>query len=412
MSPRYVLVISLVFFGMSVFCQVRTIDFYITAGISNSPLLKDLNNQVKAHSIDSLLIKANRLPKVAFNGTLYYAPIINDYGYSEAVTNGGIFSTLVTVSQELFTAKTTEAQYAQLGIQNLSLANTGKITENDLKKEITSQYLDVCFLSKELNSSLETLKSLENEDAILRQFTEKGIYRQTEYLSFYLELQSQRLSYHEAMSQYRKELYQLNLLCGISDTSVVALSMPSLEMDHAANPLLSPYFLRFKLDSLGIQNEKTILDRNYKPKISWFTDAGLLNNVPGDIYKNFGISLGLNFSLPVYDGNQRKLNYQKLKNTEETRKNYQDYFVHQYDARLQQLRDELAQTKFVIPEIEHQAATASLLLKEDEELLSKGGLPVTEYITTIKSYISIRQNLNEYQKRILQIINEINYWKQ
>ena len=412
MSPRCLLAISLVFFGMSVFCQVRTIDFYITAGISNSPLLKDLNNQVKAHSIDSLLIKANRLPKVGFNGTLYYAPIINEYGYSEAVTNGGIFSTLVTVSQELFNAKTTEAQYAQLGIQNLSLANTGKITENDLRKEITSQYLDVCFLSKEINSSLETLKSLENEDAILRQFTEKGIYRQTEYLSFYLELQSQKLSYHEAMSQYRKELNQLNLACGISDTSLVVLSIPSLVVNQTENSLLSTYFLRFKLDSLGIQNEKTILDRNYKPKISWFTDAGLLNNVPGDIYKNFGISLGLNFSLPVYDGNQRKLNYQKLKNTEETRKNYQDYFIHQYDTRLQQLREELARTKSMIPEIEHQAATASLLLKEDEELLSKGGLPVTEYITTIKTWIGIRQSLNEYQKRILQIINEINYWKQ
>ncbi len=412
MSRRCLLAIALIIQGMTLFSQVRSIYFYIEQGVANNPLLKDFSNQIRANSIDSLLIKANRVPKVAFNGSLFYAPIINDLGYSEAVTNGGIFSTLVNVSQDIFTRKTTEAQFAKLGIQNLSLSNTEKITGKELKKAITFQYLDVFFLSRDMASDLDVLKSLENEDAMLKQLTERGIYRQTEYLSFSLERQSQELNYYEAITQYRKELSQLNLLCGIQDTSLVMLSLPGIEMRNAENPETNPLFLHFRLDSLSIQNEKTILDRNYKPKISWFTDAGILNNVPGEIYKNFGFSLGMNFSLPIYDGNQRKLNYQKLKNTEETRKYYQDYFKRQYDVQLQQLKDELARTKSMIREIDKQITTSALLVKTYKELLEKGGLPVTDYVFAIKNYITIKRNSNQYQKRILQIINEINYWRQ
>lgn len=397
---------------MSLFGQVRTLDYYIQEGVSNSPLLKDLDNQIRDHATDSLLIQANRLPRIQFNGSLSYAPIINGFGYSEAVTNGQVFSTLVNVSQEVFTGKTVRAQFTKLGIQNLALANTGKITENDLKKEIIRQYLNVFFLSKEMLSSAEVLKSLKNEDAILKQFTEKGIYRQTEYITFLLELQSQELQCLETSTQYRKEYSQLNLICGIRDTSLVSLSLPLIEINYSENLAKSPLFLRFRLDSLSIQNERTILDRNYKPKISWFTDAGILNNVPADIYKSFGFSLGVNFALPVYDGNQRKLNYRKLKTSEETRKNYQDYFTRQYDQQLKQLKDELVRTKSMAPEIENQVATSGQLVKTCEELLNKGGIPVLEYITSVKNYILIKKNLYNYQERILQIINEINYWKQ
>ena len=412
MLRRFFLGTLLITCCLNLFSQERSLDFYIQQAISNSPLLKDLTNQIRSNSLDSLIIKASRHPRVSFDGSVYYAPLFNGYGYSEAVTNGEVFSTLVNVSQEVFSNKTAALQYKKLDIQNLSIANAGKITAIELKKTITRQYLEVFFLFKEIESSQEILKSLEKEDSILRQFTVNGIYKQTEYLSFFLELQSQQLWLRETNTQYNREFSQLNLLCGISDGNVSRLLPPILVLKGEENPVNSPLFLRFRIDSLSILNEKLMLDRNYKPKVTWFTNAGILNNVPGDVYKNFGFALGVNLSIPVYDGDQRQLNYMKLKTSEETRRNYKEYFTWQYDVQLQQLKQELESTKSLVTDVEKQVATSGMLVKAYEELLSHGALPVTDYLVAIRNHILIRKKITDYQKRILQIITEINYWKQ
>jgi outer membrane protein TolC len=391
--------------------QVITLDDFIHAGLSNSPLLKDLNNQMRMNSVDSLLIKANRLPQIKFNGLMMYAPIIHDYGYSEAITNGANFISVLSASQSIFNNKSIESQYRKIGLQNQSLANSSRISEKDLKKAITEQYLTVYSVSNEMTSLKTIVKSSHDEEAILKQMMEKGIYRQTDYLSFLVEMQSQELDLNDLELKYIKELSGLKLLCGIKDTNSYQLSMPEIthplgKSDH------SPFFLHFMIDSLNIQNEKTIIDRNYKPSVNWLTDAGLVNNDPMMIYKNFGISIGMSLTLPVYDGNQRKLNYQKLKMSEETRKGYSDFFRQQYDQQLQQLNEQLLRTMDIIPKLKHQLEMAEVIVRQDKDLLNNGGITITDYVLALKNLKIFRKNLNQYQVDALRIINEINYWEE
>ena len=152
-----------------------------------------------------------------------------------------------------------------------------------------------------------------------------------------VELKSQELSLKDLQIQYRKEVSALNILCGLTDTMYTELSLPEIKLSAPPNQASSPFFTRFVVDSLRIQNEKLQVDRNYKPSVNWFADAGLVNNLPQDIAKNFGFSAGLSLSVPIYDGKQRKLNYDKLKIAENTRTNYADYFKKQYNQQLQQL---------------------------------------------------------------------------
>ncbi|MEI6900535.1 MAG: hypothetical protein WCL00_11710 [Bacteroidota bacterium] len=84
---------------------------------------------------------ASRKPSVKFNGVMMYAPIIHDYGYSQAITNNGNFFSTVSVSQNIFNTKTVEAQYAKIGFENQSIRNVLQISKRDLKKSITDQYL-------------------------------------------------------------------------------------------------------------------------------------------------------------------------------------------------------------------------------------------------------------------------------
>ena len=409
---RCLLFLFLSFYLLSFsFAQVQTLDYFIQAGLANSPLIKDLNNQVRMNSIDSLLIKANRQPQIKFNGLLMYAPIIHDWGYSEAITNGGNLISTVNVSQNIFNKKNFEAQYSKLGLQNQSVTNSIKISEKDLKKDITDQYLNACETSIEINFSRSLLKSANDEEALLKQMMEKGIYRQTDYLSFLVELQSLEMDLINLQTQYRTIFSNLCLFCGIRDTGSVEVSLPELHFT-VPQPHESPFFYRFRIDSLKLLNEKTIIDRSYKPAINWMSDAGLVNNDPTLIYKNFGLSIGMSLTLPIYDGNQRQLNYRKIKMSEETRKGYEDFFRQQYDRQLLQLNDELKRTYEIVPKLKQQYTLAESIVRQDKELLNMGGISVIDFVIAVKNLITIKQNLNQNEIKVLRIINEINYWEE
>jgi outer membrane protein TolC len=313
---RYIIAILFYLIGLELpsFAQVNPLDFFINHGLIHSPVLKDISNQVSSNAVDSLLVKAGQKPQVSYNGLLYYAPVINGIGYSEAITNISNISSVVYVSQRMFNQKTIEAQYSKLGIQNQALRISSKITENDLRKAITLQYLSACSVSNDITFNMELLASSKDEELILKQLVEKGLYKQVDYLSFMVEFIAQELLLNDLQLQYQKEVSALHVLCGLPDTTYEQLTLPEIKLNSPVNAAISPFFTRFVVDSLKIQNEKILVDRNYKPSINWFSDAGLLNNLPRDINKNFGFSVGLNLTVPIYDGKQRN-KLRKVKNS-------------------------------------------------------------------------------------------------
>jgi outer membrane protein TolC len=327
------------------------------------------------------------------------------------ITNGQNLTGTMNVSQDIFNKKKREAEYEKFGIVNKSLLNEQKISGNELQKTITGQYLNACSASLEEAFSKEMLATLKEEEQILRKLVEAGSYRQTDYLSFRLEIASLERQVKDLGLQAGKELSALNIICGISDTAEYKLSLPPLVEVQPAVKGKSPLFKRFELDSMKIENEKMIIDRKYKPTLSWFSDAGLVNNQPQYIYQNFGLSLGMSLKLPVYDGNQRKLNFSKLKASEDTRKNYEDYFRLRYDLQLIQLQEDLQKTRIIIKDTEEQIKLATTLTEQDKILLNSGSIPVTDYIIALKNLMEARQILTHYQVHALQTINELNFWK-
>ena len=140
--------------------------------------------------------------------------------------------------------------------------------------------------------------------------------------------------------QYQNDLYTLNIICGVDDTSFAELSKPSVELSaktESANLLL---LKQYKIDSLKFSNQKKLVDLNYQPKLGAFADAGFwTSNNPG-FYKNFGAGVGLNFSMPLYDGGQRKFQYQKITLASQISRNYQSFYQRQYKQQIQQLEQQ------------------------------------------------------------------------
>jgi len=405
------LIILLLLYSLCLKVNSQTLDYFINMGLQNSPLLKDYQNQINASIIDSSILKAARRPQVDARAQILYAPSYRLWGYDEAITNNGNYTSVIEASQSIFNGKDVKNKYESLSIQKRSLANTSKITINDLKRQITNQYISVYADYSDLSFNESFLKLMHEQETVIKRLVENAIYKQTDYLSLAIERQTQEILVKKLSSQFEKDLNQLKVLCGINDTNHVALSMPSIEPLKLADPALSPLIIQYKIDSLKIVNDRTSIDLQYRPKLNWFADAGL-NTSPADPFRHFGYSAGINFSLPIYDGNQRKLQYQKLSFTENTRSNYENYFRNQYFQQIKQLNKDLAAIRETSNQLKVQLISANELITLAKAQLNVGNMQIADFINALKNYITINRDLNQSQINTLQIINELNYLMQ
>ena len=410
MFRKFLISYIVLLISFSATSQSQGLDSYIRQGLQNSPLLKDYANQLQLSSIDSAVLTAQRKPQVNGIGMLMAAPIYNGWGYDQAVSNTGNYAALTNVTQSIFAKKIYAPQYDALTIEKQSISNTSKLSEHDLIKGITDQYITAYSSLNLISYTESTFKLLKDEELLLQKFVQNGVYKQTDYLTFEIAIQSQEIQIKQLQVQYRNDVRQLNLICGINDTSYHVLSNLGIQVTLQKVKSNSPFLMQFKIDSLKISNQKFLIDTKYLPKLNWFADAGILGSNPALLYKNFGTSFGMNFSMPLYDGKQKQLQYQKLSISETTRTNYETFFKSQYNQHIELIFKQLSENEQLSAQIKKQVAMSETLINASKELLNKGGLSVTDFIITIKNYIDIKSQLNQFELQKLRLTNELNYW--
>lgn len=392
-----------------VFPQTRSLDYYLNEGIRNSPLLRDLQNRLNTTSFDTLLLQAANKPQIEAVSQLLYSPVYGKFGYDEVITDGGNYQAVAAVSKSIFNRKEIENKYKAIGIKSQSVRNSAKLTVAEMKKAITNQFLTCCSDFSELSFNLSFFELMQSENEIVKQFVNNGICNQTDYLSLIVETQGQEVLVNHLRNQYRKNLRILNQLCGLNDTALYELQVPQIDLQGVVNISVSPLFNQFIIDSLNIVNEKSAIDFRYKPKVSWFADAGVLTSTPLNFYRHFGYSAGISLNMPIYDGHQKSIEKQKLDLSENTRLSYKSNFRKQYDQQILQLKEELKGMREVKAQLEKQLATSKQLTTSLKAQLETGIIQMTEYLNSIKNFRNINRNLNLVRIQILQIINEMNY---
>ncbi len=397
--------------GMYSRAQDHNLDYYITRAKSNSPLLKDYQGQILANRADSEMIKASYRPQVNAISADSYAPVINGYGYDNIITNGGQLSAMVQANKSFVSKNNLFTQFKTIRLENESVGNTSAIAERDLKKTITAQYIAVYGDMITTNFNKEILDLLSKEEAILKSLTKDNIYKQSDYLTFYVTYQQQQLAFRQSEIQFKNDYAMLNYLCGIVDTAAVPVTDPGLRLPPPPNIYFSDFYHQYSIDSLKFINQKSVIDYSYKPKINVFADAGYNSSLSYEFYKNFGISVGLTLSVPIYDGKQKQIKYRKIDIAERTRAAYRDFFLRQYDQQIAQLMQQLQSTESLIDEINGQVKYSDTLIEVNKKLLETGNIRITDFILAINTYLNARHLLNQNYISRLQIINQINYWQ-
>ncbi|RYF81701.1 MAG: TolC family protein, partial [Chitinophagaceae bacterium] len=359
---KYLLILFLAFITTLSFAQVRTLDDYLRIVKQNSPAIKDYQNQILSLQIDSQLLKASLGPQVNFISTNSYAPIVKGWGYDEAITNIANVSGLIQASRNFITRGNLAAQYRSIALQRRALLDTILLSQQDLVRTITDQYITAYGDQQAMDFNKDVYELMKREEEALKKLTQASVYKQTDYLTFYVTMQQQELTYLQAQIQYNTDFLTLNYLTGIVDTTIDRIEKPSLADTLTTDFYNSVFYNRFVTDSLRLANEKELINFEYKPKIGAYTDAGYNSSLQNMPYKNFGFSAGISLTIPIYDGRQKQMKQARVDIQERTRQANRTFYVAQYRMQLEQLKQQLMAIDLIVGKINKQIEYSHTLI--------------------------------------------------
>ncbi|MFL5810816.1 MAG: TolC family protein [Flavisolibacter sp.] len=406
--------VTVLFLVLQIVCsgQTRDLNFFIEQARQNSPALKDYENQILSNRIDSQLLKASLRTQVNFLSTNSYAPIIKGWGYDPAITNIANVSALVQANRNFLARTNIAAQYRTIALQSRALLDTMQLSVKDLSRTIADQYITAYGDLLLVDFNKEVFDLMQREEEALKKLTQSSVYKQTDYLTFYVTMQQQELLWLQSQIQYNTDYLTLNYLAGIVDTSIERIRKPELADTVRADFYTSVFNNRFTTDSLRLANEKALIDFEYKPKVGAYTDAGYNSSLQFLPYRNFGFSAGVSLTIPIYDGHQKQMKYSKIDLRERTRQNNKNFFLNQYRQQLAQLKQQLNATDLLVKKINQQIEYSHTLILANGKLLETGDISMKDYVTAINNYLGAQNLLTQNNISRMRIVNQLNYWNQ
>jgi hypothetical protein len=373
-------------------------------------LIRDYQNQILSNRIDSLIFRASLKTQANFISTNSYAPVINGYGYDEIATNIANVSAVVQATRNFFTKSIVASQLAAIRLQSRALGDTIKISEQDLTRAIADQYITAYgdLITVRFNEEIYNL--LNKEEGVLKKLAQASVFKQTDYLAFFVTLQQQQFALSQAQIQYNTDYLTLNYLSGIVDTTIDAISRPDLNDTMQFDFYNSIFYQRFTTDSLRLANERSLISYEYKPKIGAYTDAGYVSTLQLTPHINFGMSFGVSLAVPIYNGHQKKLRLSQVDLRERTRLYNREFFVNQHHQQIATLNQQLHASDLLVKTINEQIKYVNTLITANAKLLETGDIKIADYVLAITNYINARNVLNQNYISRLRIVNQINYW--
>jgi outer membrane protein TolC len=164
------------------------------------------------------------------------------------------------------------------------------------------------------------------------------------------------------------------------------------------------------LDSLAIENQQQIFETKYQPQISLFFNTGLNAVELNNIKRKFGLSAGVNFSLPIFDGSQRSITQQQTKVSIESINNYKYNFQIVLDNQRNNSLKKIESLKTNLNNLTKQIESYNTIIKISERELQQGQLSMIEYLTILKNFSDFKKNKITAETNYQLEINNFNYW--
>ena len=424
---RFILaLIFLLFLPGIIYPQQRDLNYYLEQARNTSPLIQKNKNDNKILDLD--LQQTERIlknPEINLESNILFAPIIthtgtsnrlditsagadNYSGYDLGITNGGQYQAFVSLKQPLLENMNYKVYSKKSDISRKRNENSTTMTIHEMEQLVAYQYI-LCLKSKaQLKNSEIMQKQLDEQLNILKRLVENAAYKQSDLMLLQIEKQNLELNTKSFEDDFKNNLYDLNLLCGIKDTAEVDIVEIDLQL-RTETSSGSQFMTSYKLDSLNIVADQSISELKYKPQLSAFANAGLSAvNIPA--FNRLGFSAGLTFSWNLYDGNQRKLEREKSNVNINTLQFEKSHFITQQEINKAKIKSQIKSLDEREVILGNQLIQYDKLYKVYENELSQGLVSVMDFKNLLKDITTKKQEylLQKMEKQLL--VNSYNYW--
>ncbi len=411
--------------GTIVNAQERDLPYYIEQARENSPLINKNRNDKEIIKLDlrqmnSILSK----PEINLISGFMFAPIIRhddsstrfelvsdgatDYtGYDLAITDGGQYQAMVSLKQPLLGGSKYKTYASKADVSNQINDNNIALTIHELEQAVGYQYILCLKAGKLADNSLSLLRIVEEQVQIMQKLVEQAIYKQTDLMIMQIEVRNYYSEYVMAQAEYSASMYDLNLICGISDTGKVSLQDINLKVS-SENINTSGFQNSFKLDSLNILADQAISELKYKPQLDLFADAGL-NAAYLPYLNRVGFSTGISFSWNIFDGNQRNIEREKSAINLHTVEFEKQNFMTRNEVSKNRILSQLNAVDRRIIIAGQQADQYRSLYAAYARELAQGEVSVMDFKNLLKDISAKKQELLQLEMEKQLLINSYNY---
>lgn len=400
----------------------NTIEYYLVAAEQHNPTLQENNNLILKSQLDKQLTEAQfGKPQISVTANYMFTPYFNNggqivssnpdekaIGYEPGLTNGGLYSALFNVSQPLLTNVFVNAynEQSNLNIRNAEYAKNTIL--HGLHKDVTDAYLTVCQDQLLYQLSRAIADTVKVQMRYLEELMKRGYAKKSDLLLLQIEADNQSLAAEAAKADLSRDRNALNSLCGIRDSLTVELSLPELTAKEFSGN--SNFLNRYALDSASLQTQQRIFETRYAPQLSAFFNTGLNATSLDGIQRKFGLSAGLNFSLPIYDGDQQKVNREQTVIQLKTVSGYRESQILQLDNNRKAAAERIETSRSNLEHIKVQIAAYEQVLSFAQEEVRTGQRSYIDYISVIRTYLELRKNEIAARIGYRAAINQLNYW--
>ena len=388
---------------------LKGLDYFIAEALKRSPLLKDLDGQQRAVRIDSMQVKAGYLPQVTATSSGMYAPVVHGYGYDAVITNGQALDALLNVNYNLFGAKSKSNQLQAIALQADSIRLASRLGVLDIRRTMGEQYINAFSSQQQAQFNKDVYQLLDREEKLLKKLTQANVYKLVDYLTFLVTFKQQHLQWKQAEFQFKSDYSMLNYLAGIVDTATHILDDPDFQPPNIRVDK-NIFFRKLDLDSGRISNRKAAIAFQYKPKIGLYGNSGFNSSLLFQPYKNWGASVGFTLSIPIYDGHQKQMLYNRIAIEQQTAIANKSFFKDQYTQQLNLLKQQIQDQGTLYQKIKEQIKFSKSLIDVNHKLLQTGDIRIADFVIAINNYLSAQNLLRQTNINRLKLINQLNYW--
>lgn len=411
-------------FPLQLFAQQKNIDYFVAAGLKGSPGLAEINNLQQNFKIQHDLITAqNKKPQVSFTADYLFAPFFFDdgkpvnitttpsakaYGYDVGLTNGGLYAAQLNVAVPLFNSVAIKKLYEQNKIQSDISAYSRKQIEHDLQKIITDQYIITYQFLEQTVYLQKIISQLQSRKPLVEALVKKGLLQQNDYLLLDIQLLTNTNDLQQMQFAYNNGLALLKNLSLVTDTANYILERPSVFKNTQTAEY--NYVQKFKLDSLNLVAQQNVFNSKYKPQVSLLASTGLNSSDVKTLSHNVGLSAGIHLSIPISDGQQRKLNQKQNNILLANQQLYANNAALLQQNNLRNARQQIEQWNTTVEMAKEPIRKQELLLEIIKDKVVAGQVTVMDYINALQDYALMQKNKAIAETNLLLYINQYNYY--